>query len=113
MHPGALIGDVLIELGYEILAGQTIVKTADRIDLIGVMTRTKRKRHPYDRSDVFYGRQIALIRAHGDPLIVEVFDENDVPDVVVLQSALVDLGFKVTVDLKKGGKKKSREIRFA
>jgi len=113
MHPGALIGDVLAELGYEILAGQTIVKTADRIDLIGVMTRTKRKRHPMDKPDVFYGRQIALIRAHGDPLIIEVFDDGDVPDATVLQSALVDVGFKVIVDLKKGGRKRSREIRFA
>lgn len=113
MHPGELIGGVLRELSYEILAGQTIVRAADRLDLIGVMERTQRKRHAYDRPGVFYGRQIALIRAHGDPLIVEIFDEGDAAAAAIIAEDLVGLGFQVRVDLKKSGKKRSREIRFA
>lgn len=110
-RPSHKIGEMLHSLGYQILGGDTIFPSAEKIDIIGVLERHERHRHSMDLPDTFYGRRIALIRAHGDPIVVEYFRKDDEPKIDAIKRGLEGVGFRVRVDFVRKNKDQN-QLRF-
>lgn len=111
------VGEIIREIGYEILGGQTIYSDSENLDLIGVLMRQPKKKRSMDKPGTFYGIKLALVRAHSDPVIVEVFEKRFMKRMQAMKAKMSAAGMDVRLDyvgddIEKTTGPKAQELRF-